>query len=108
MAMRTVMAALVATAAVAAAGCKDGRLTARGGDNDRTKSVEDTLVTRRQVQDTMVVRTDTTVKVDTSIKRGGTAPGTPRDTIRDTRNGKQATGAMGGAMRDTVRDTTRR
>jgi hypothetical protein len=105
MAMRTVVAALVATAAVAGAGCKDGRLTAKAG-SDSTKTVEDTVVTRRQVQDTMVVRTDTSVKVDTSIKRGGTAPGTRRDTVADTRSGKRA-GA--GAMRDSaMRDTTTR
>jgi hypothetical protein len=102
MTRRTAVAALVLTAAVV--GCRNGKMAVGGGDNDRTKSVEDTVVTQRTVQDTMVVRTDTSVKVDTSFKHGGTAPGTRRDTVRDTRTGKQAMGAIG----DTVRDTTRR
>jgi hypothetical protein len=103
MAMRMAVTALVLTAVVA--GCRNGKVDVGGGDNDRTKSAEDTVVTQRTVQDTMVVRTDTSVKVDTSVKRGGTAPGTRRDTVRDTRGGA---GAARGARRDTMRDTTRR
>jgi hypothetical protein len=54
----------VALLVVSLAGCKRGAETARVGES------RDTVVTNRQTQDTAIVTHDTTVKVDTSMRRG--------------------------------------
>ena len=54
------------------AACESGE-TARDAD---TGMAVDTVVTQRTVQDTAIVRTDTSVTVDTSIIRGDAAPDT--------------------------------
>jgi hypothetical protein len=41
-----------------------------GQQTERIGPVKDTVITRRQTQDTMIVTTDTTVTVDTTMKKG--------------------------------------
>jgi hypothetical protein len=51
----------------------------------------DTVITERTVQDTAVITTDTSVRVDTSVNRGDGSVGA-RDTVRNTRSGQGGTG----------------
>jgi hypothetical protein len=67
----------VAGVVALAAACGGGE---RRADGDTTPGMgADTTVTERTVQDTTIVRSDTTVRVDTMVKRGGTVGG---DTVR--------------------------
>jgi hypothetical protein len=52
-----------ALALLALAGCDRGRETGQAGTTD-------TMVTTRETQDTTLVSHDTTVSVDTTVKRG--------------------------------------
>ena len=79
----------IALGMVTIVGCKRGQETGRAGATD-------TMVTTRQTQDTTLVSHDTTVKVDTTIKRGDKS--TRMDTVKKTAG---ATGAPG--RRDTAR-----
>jgi hypothetical protein len=64
--MRKILVMMAVAATTAA--CKGERT-----DADKTPGVgADTMVTERTVQDTTVVTHDTTVRVDTMVKRGGT------------------------------------
>jgi hypothetical protein len=47
-----------------------GLLGCNRTETGRTRETTDTLVTTRQTQDTTLITHDTTVKVDTSVKRG--------------------------------------
>ena len=85
--MRIPMAAALALAALA--GCNRGQETGRAG------GVTDTMVTTRETQDTMLISHDTTVSVDTTVKRGDKA--TRVDTTKKT----DQTGAA-----PTTQDTT--
>ena len=53
-----------------------------GGHGGETEigPAKDTVVTPRQTQDTTIVTTDTTVKVDTAVRRGQEA--VPRDSAK--------------------------
>ena len=87
---------MIAMAGVAAlAACAEtGDETGRAADD---RMAVDTVSTERTVQDTAVIRTDTTVRVDTSVNRGDGSVGT-RDTVRNTR-----TGTTGTSVTDTAR-----
>jgi hypothetical protein len=63
--MKTACVALAL--AVIAGGCK-GR-GGEQGDTGISRGSADTVVTNRQVQDTAIVRTDTTIKADTSVEK---------------------------------------
>jgi hypothetical protein len=52
----------------------------RSGETERLGPMKDTVVTPRQTQDTTIVTTDTTVKVDTTVKKGQES--VPIDTMR--------------------------
>jgi predicted small secreted protein len=76
--MKTVLTALALVAGLAACNTRGGEDTARVGEG------ADTSITTRQTQDTTIVSSDTTFRVDTDttvkegeVKRGGT---TRRDT----------------------------
>jgi hypothetical protein len=59
-----------------------GACETRSDDTAATgRSAADTVVTERDVQDTSIIRHDTTVSTDTVRKRGGTVG--KRDTVRD-------------------------
>lgn len=75
------MKILVAACAFAltAAACSPRDRAEQAGDTSMSSA--DTLVTTREVEDTTVVRTDTTVRVDTVKKGSGT-----RDTSKRRRN----------------------
>src|SRR4051812_39120941 len=75
--MRTVCVAVAL--AVMAAGCK-GK-AGEQGDTGVSRSSADPVVTNREVQDTAVVRTDTTIKADTTVKK---------DTMKKSANVKPA------------------
>jgi hypothetical protein len=60
---------------VSFAGC-----SRHSGEEERLGPMKDTVVTPRQTQDTTIVTTDTTVKVDTAVKRGQDT--VPMDTTR--------------------------
>ena len=87
-------------AALAACNTRGGEDTARVGEGS------DTSITTRQTQDTTIVSSDTTVKVDTDttvkegeVKRGGTT------TRRDTTKGEAAPmGERGAEAADQVAD----
>jgi len=66
--MKTTMM-VVALAGAAMCGCQQ-RGDANATDTQRTSA--DTTVTERTVQDTTIVRTDTLIRSDTMVKRGGT------------------------------------
>lgn len=69
----------VAVGMMSLAGCNRGQETGRSGATD-------TMVTSRQTQDTTLISHDTTVKVDTTVKRGDKA--TRMDTVKkSTRSG---------------------
>jgi predicted small secreted protein len=72
--MKTVITALALVAGLAACNTRGGEDTARVGEGS------DTSITTRQTQDTTIVSSDTTVKVetDTTVKEG--------DVKRDTRD----------------------
>ena len=61
--MRFVLAGTLVV--VSLAGCGH-----HGGQTERIGPVKDTIITRRQTQDTTIVTTDTTVTVDTTMKKG--------------------------------------
>jgi hypothetical protein len=62
--MRFVLAGTLVVVSLAGCGGHHGQQTERIGP------VKDTVITRRQTQDTMIVTTDTTVTVDTTMKKG--------------------------------------
>ena len=62
--MRFVLAGTLVVASLAGCGGHHAQQTERIGP------VKDTVITRRQTQDTMIVTTDTTVTVDTTMKKG--------------------------------------
>ena len=63
--MRFVLAS--ALVVVSLAGC--------GGNTERVGQARDTVITARQTRDTTIIRSDTSVSADTTVKRGqGTAP----------------------------------
>jgi hypothetical protein len=70
--MRRTLIAALALAGTAA--CAKGENNAAAGDTSRTGV--DTMVTERTVQDTQIVTTDTSVRVDTMTKRGGVVDST--------------------------------
>lgn len=72
---------IAAALAVGLVACEDGE---RENLDAETGMAVDTVITERTVQDTAVVRTDTTVSVDTSMNRGDGMVG-DRDTVVDTR-----------------------
>jgi hypothetical protein len=92
---------MIAVAGVAAlAACSEsGNETGRAAD-DRT--AVDTVITERTVQDTTVIRTDTTVRVDTSVNRGDGSVGA-RDTVRNTRTGQTGAATTPATPMDTAR-----
>ena len=51
-----------------------------GGQTEHIGPAKDTVVTPRQTQDTTIVTTDTTVKVDTTMRKGQEA--VPRDSTK--------------------------
>jgi hypothetical protein len=51
-----------------------------GGQTEHIGPAKDTVVTPRQTQDTTIVTTDTTVKVDTTVRKGQEA--VPRDSAK--------------------------
>ena len=61
--MRFVLAGTLVV--VSLAGCGH-----HGQQTERIGPVKDTVITRRQTQDTLIVTTDTTVTVDTMMKKG--------------------------------------
>ena len=61
--MRFVLAGTLVV--VSLAGCGH-----HGRQVERIGPVKDTVITQRQTQDTMIVTTDTTVRVDTTMKKG--------------------------------------
>ena len=73
--MRAWMAGLVLLVGVGA--CKDRD---RDAADTGTRSAADTIVTEREVQDTTIIRHDTTVTTDTVRKAGGTVGDV--DTVR--------------------------
>ena len=62
--MRFVLAGTLVV--VSLAGCGGHRWQ----QTERIGPVKDTVITRRQTQDTLIVTTDTTVTVDTMMKKG--------------------------------------
>ena len=45
------------------------------GNTERVGQARDTVITSRQTRDTTIIRSDTSVRVDTTVKRGqGAAP----------------------------------
>jgi uncharacterized lipoprotein len=63
--MRFVVAS--ALVVVSLAGC--------GRNSERVGQARDTVITSRQTRDTTIIRSDTSVRVDTTVKRGqGRAP----------------------------------
>jgi hypothetical protein len=85
--MRFLLAVALGLASLA--GCR------RGEETGRTGGAVDTVVTSRQTEDTALVSHDTTVTVDTTVKRGDKVTGT--DTLKKVRGG----------TRDTAADTAR-
>jgi hypothetical protein len=75
MSTRTVAAALVVIVGTAACEARRDR------DEAGTRSDADTVVTEREMRDTMIVRTDTTVTKDT-VRKQGTKP-VDTDTVND-------------------------
>jgi hypothetical protein len=74
--MKTLLATLALACSLVA--CKD-RDKDRDDATDTARMGADTTVTERKVQDTTIVTHDTTVRVDTTVKRGR-ATG-PSDTV---------------------------
>ncbi len=60
--MRYLLAGALAIAGVA--GCS------RAGEKETIGAARDTVITPRQTADTTIIKTDTTVTVDTTVKRG--------------------------------------
>ena len=78
--MRFVLAGTLVV--VSLAGCGH-----HGQQTERIGPVKDTVITRRQTQDTLIVTTDTTVTVDTMMKKGREA--VPMDSTKQaTDNGR--------------------
>lgn len=57
-----------------------GGCSKHSGEVERVGPMKDTVVTPRQTRDTTIVTTDTTVKVDTTVKKGQDTA--PTDTTR--------------------------
>jgi hypothetical protein len=74
--MKTLIASLVALTLVSA--CRERR--ADDTSNTGFRSSADTVVTKRQIEDTAVVRHDTVIRADTVKKRGARA--SKVDTVR--------------------------
>ncbi len=70
----------------------------RGHETGEARGATDTVVTTRQTQDTALVTHDTTVKVDTTVKRGD-KPTRVDTTRKSTRTG----GATDTSVTDTAR-----
>jgi hypothetical protein len=68
--MRFVLGALVV---VSLAGCASGQ-------TERVGQARDTVITPRQTQDTTIITSDTSVRTDTTVKRGQGA--VPEDTTQ--------------------------
>ena len=51
-----------------------------GGQTERIGPTKDTVVTERRTQDTTIVTTDTTVRVDTTMRKGQEA--VPKDSTK--------------------------
>ncbi|HET6577704.1 MAG TPA: hypothetical protein VFG66_05240 [Gemmatimonadales bacterium] len=51
----------------------------RAGETERVGQARDTVITPRQTQDTAIITSDTTVTVDTTVKKGQEAM--PTDTL---------------------------
>jgi hypothetical protein len=60
--MRYLVAGALAIASVA--GCS------RAGEKETVGAARDTVITPRQTADTTIISTDTTVRVDTTVKKG--------------------------------------
>jgi hypothetical protein len=69
--MRFVLAG--ALVVVSLAGCSSGQ-------TERVGQARDTVITPRQTQDTTIVKSDTSVRTDTTVKRGQGA--VPQDTTK--------------------------
>ena len=67
--MRFILAS--ALVVVSLAGCGSG-------NTERAGQARDTVITSRQTRDTTIIRSDTSVRVDTTVKRGQEA--VPEDT----------------------------
>lgn len=77
--MRTVLAMVVLVTALTGCETRDREAGGEGDAGDTTMRSADTAITEREVEDTTVVRTDTTVRVDTVKKTG------PGDTAGEAR-----------------------
>ena len=60
--MRFVLAGILVMGSLA--GCS------RAGESERVGQAKDTVITPRQTEDTAFITSDTTVKVDTTIRKG--------------------------------------
>jgi hypothetical protein len=69
--MRILLASILGVASLV--GC--GR-----GNTERVGQARDTVITSRQTRDTTIIRSDTSVRVDTTVKRGQGA--VPTDTTK--------------------------
>jgi hypothetical protein len=83
--MKTAFGALLIAAMVSACEAREREQEEAG---EVTKGAADTMVTERQVQDTAIVRTDTTIKTDTNVdvdtmRKSGEAGA--RDTVKKPR-----------------------
>ena len=71
--MRPILAVVVLGAMLAGCEASDrGDLGRNESAGDTTMRSADTTVTEREVEDTTIVRTDTSIRVDTVKKTGGT------------------------------------
>lgn len=76
--MSKYMWAAAVVAVVGSAACESKR---DADDETGTRSSADTVVTQREMRDTMIIRTDTTITRDT-VRKQGTRP-VDTDTIED-------------------------
>jgi hypothetical protein len=67
---------------VGLAGCS------RAGESERVGQAKDTVITPRQTQDTTIISSDTTVRVDTTVKKGQEA--IPTDTMKQATDSGQS------------------
>jgi hypothetical protein len=67
---------------VSLAGC------GRAGETERVGQAKDTVITPRQTQDTTIISSDTTVRVDTTVKKGQEA--IPTDTMKQAPDSEQS------------------
>jgi hypothetical protein len=90
------MRTLIAICIVALAACKPG--ADRDREHETTTTAADTLVTRRQVEDTAIVRSETTVRIDTNIEK---------DTVRKSGSRRPTDTARTGTTRAKTDTTVR-